>query len=143
MQCLFKIQIIGAVVIVALSLAAVASAQSISNLLDVRICRDALNRELSAWDQDPKYSEYVAEAKRRGLTVDACRQVIAAADGGASNSPARTDGTSNPPASTESGSGRRSSPVKAETSFIEAVTFFLTGVDCRPSALVGQNGLIA
>jgi hypothetical protein len=110
MQRLF--QIIGAVSIVALSFAAVTEsfAQSIGSLPAKQLCWHALNPDtLSTRDQSPNYSGYVAEAERRGLTVDACRQVIGAADGGASNPPARTDGTSNPPASTESGSGRRSS----------------------------------
>jgi hypothetical protein len=55
------------------------SAQSISGVLDVRICRDALTPSQTAWDQDPKYSEYVAEARRRGYTVATCRQKLAAA----------------------------------------------------------------
>jgi hypothetical protein len=138
-------QIIGAVSIVALSFAAVTDslAQSIGSLPAKQLCWHALNPDtLSAWDQSPNYSGYVAEAERRGLTVDACRQVIGAADGGASNPPARTEGTSDPPASTESGSGRRSSPVKAETSFIEAATFFLTGVDATGDEIVSEREIV-
>jgi hypothetical protein len=81
-------------------------------------------------------------SRERGLTVDACRQAIGAADGGASNPPARTDGTSNPPASTESGSGRRSSPDKAETSFLEAALFFITGVDATSEDSVTEREIV-
>jgi hypothetical protein len=77
MHRLFKT--IGAVSIVALTLAAVAqsSAQSISNLPIHTICVNALNSERTAWDQSPTFSKDVAEAARRGLTVDACRQLLA------------------------------------------------------------------
>jgi hypothetical protein len=80
MQRLF--QIIGAVSIVALSFAAVTEsfAQSIGSLPAKQLCWHALNPDtLSTRDQSPNYSGYVAEAERRGLTVDACRQVIGAA----------------------------------------------------------------
>jgi hypothetical protein len=72
---------IGVVSIVALTLVAVAesSAQPIATISGRLICANALNRERSAWDQNPEFSEYVAEATRRGLTVDACRQLLAAA----------------------------------------------------------------
>ena len=65
----------------------------IANHTDENLCMTALNRERSAWDQNPNYSEYVAEARRRGLTVDRCRQMM----------PTR-DLTTNLPASTDSGS---------------------------------------
>jgi hypothetical protein len=52
------------------------SAQSLRNLSVQIVCRSALNFGQSAWDQDPKYSEYVAEATRRGLTIDACREML-------------------------------------------------------------------
>jgi regulator of protease activity HflC (stomatin/prohibitin superfamily) len=40
------------------------------------VCRDALNPQKSGWNQDPRFSTYVAEAARRGLTVDACVHLI-------------------------------------------------------------------
>lgn len=82
----------GAVGIVALSFAAVASAQT-SNLPDETICRRAINSDRSGWVEGSFYTE---EASRRGLTFRACDEL--------NNPPARTDsGTSgpthNPPAS--------------------------------------------
>ena len=70
---------IGVVSSVALTLVAVAesSAQSIATISGRLICANALNRERSAWGQNREFSEYVAEATRRGLTVDACRQLLA------------------------------------------------------------------
>ena len=49
-----------------------------SALLDQTVCRNALGQ--SGWDQNPKFSEYVAEATRRGLTVNACRQMLGPAN---------------------------------------------------------------
>jgi hypothetical protein len=65
---------IGVVSIVALTLATVAeSSAQTSNLPDLPdrvLCEFALNREQSAWDQSSTFSKDVAEAARRGLTVD-------------------------------------------------------------------------
>jgi hypothetical protein len=52
-------------------------AQSLRDLPVERICRDALNPSQTEWDQNSKYSEYVTEAARRGLTVTSCRSVLA------------------------------------------------------------------
>jgi hypothetical protein len=40
------------------------------------VCLNALNIEQTAWDQASNFSKWVAEATRRGLTIDACRQLI-------------------------------------------------------------------
>jgi peptidoglycan hydrolase-like protein with peptidoglycan-binding domain len=45
-----------------------------STLIDQTVCRNALGQ--SGWDENPSYSGYVAEAERRGLTVNACRQML-------------------------------------------------------------------
>ena len=72
------LKMIGAVIIVVLTLAAVAEtfAQT-RNLPDRALCVNALNPDRSAWARNPDYSDDIAEAKRRGLTVDACRKLIA------------------------------------------------------------------
>jgi hypothetical protein len=63
---------------------------------------NALNRERTAWDKDdPKFSKDVAEAIRRGLTVDACRQLMSNGNAPA-NLPANVP--ANVPA-TDSGTG--------------------------------------
>lgn len=49
---------------------------SMSHINQVVVCRSALNSDRSAWDQNPRFSEDVAEAKRRDLTVEACRQLL-------------------------------------------------------------------
>ena len=74
MQRLFKT--IGVVTVVTLTLAAVASAQYITTISDRVVCANALNRERSAWDQNPGFSEYVAEAARRRLSITDCRQTL-------------------------------------------------------------------
>ena len=48
----------------------------IRDLPTIRVCRDALNPQQVAWDQDPKYSEYIAEATRRGYTAYSCSQLL-------------------------------------------------------------------
>jgi hypothetical protein len=73
---------IGVVGIVALVAVVESSAQpaNIGNLTNdpkEAICTNALNREGTAWDQRPNFSKYVAEAGRRGLTIDACRKLVA------------------------------------------------------------------
>jgi hypothetical protein len=91
MQRLFKT--IGAVGIVALIWAAVAeTAAALADkdiISDQTVCRRGLNSERSAWTKDSFYAE---EAARRGLTVDACRKLIAQQP--------PTAPTFNPPAST-------------------------------------------
>jgi hypothetical protein len=78
MRRLFKP--IGAVSIVALTLAAVAeSSAQTSGLPNQALCVNALNRERSAWSQSSTFSEDIAEAKRRRFTVDTCRHVIESA----------------------------------------------------------------
>jgi hypothetical protein len=80
-------KIIGAIIIGALTLAAVQSlwpsnavdesseqSEMRALLIDQVVCRNALGQ--SGWDQNPKFSGYVAEATKRGLTVDACRKMI-------------------------------------------------------------------
>ena len=52
------------------------SSAQVINLPDQALCVNALNRERSAWDQSSIFSKDVAEAARRGLTVNACRQLI-------------------------------------------------------------------
>ena len=47
------------------------------NLPDIRVCQFALDRTQSEWDKDRSYSDFVTEASKRGLTVDACRQLLA------------------------------------------------------------------
>jgi hypothetical protein len=93
------IKVIGALCIAVLTLAAVPAVTELDNRV---ICSTALMPDRSAWDKDPNFSSYVTEAARRGLTVDACRQLIGASS--ASNPPAsavRT--TSSPPAATGRG----------------------------------------
>jgi hypothetical protein len=53
-----------------------ASAQTVEmSALPVKtVCRNALGQ--SGWDRNPIFSEYVAEATRRRLTVKACRQML-------------------------------------------------------------------
>ena len=72
-------KIIGVISIVALTLAAVESSAQESNSLSThpkeRVCASALNTEQTEWDQGPLFLKYVAEAKRRGLTVEACRKL--------------------------------------------------------------------
>jgi hypothetical protein len=76
MQRLFKI--IGGVSVVALTLSeVVGSSAQTSSLPDRALCVNALNRERSVWNSSTFFSEDVAEAARRGLTIAACRQLIA------------------------------------------------------------------
>ena len=57
-----------------------------------RVCSSALNAERTEWEQEPLFLKYVAEAKRRGLTVDSCRQLLERAySASTSISPASTD----------------------------------------------------
>jgi hypothetical protein len=68
---------IGAVGILSVCLAATAQLSAkTSDLPDRALCVNALNLERSAWSQNSVYSDDVAEAKRRGLTVVTCRQRI-------------------------------------------------------------------
>ena len=66
---------IGAVSVVALTLAAIAELSAQTNdIYDQTVCRRGLNTERTAWVKDSFYAE---EAARRGLTVDACRKLVA------------------------------------------------------------------
>jgi hypothetical protein len=47
-----------------------------STLDDYMICTNLLNRERANAYQKPIFTKDVAEARRRGLTVDSCRQLI-------------------------------------------------------------------
>ena len=76
MHRLFKT--IGAVGVVALTWAAVAETAAAladkDTISDQTVCWRGLNSERSAWVKDSFYTE---EAARRGLTVDACRKLVA------------------------------------------------------------------
>ncbi len=73
MQRLF--QIIGAVSIAALTWAATAAALEDKDIIsDQTVCHRGLNTARSAWVKNSFYAE---EATRRGLTIEACRQLIA------------------------------------------------------------------
>ena len=50
---------------------------SLSSWPPADICRQALNPTSDDWDTMPQYADYVAEAQRRGLSVDDCRGAIA------------------------------------------------------------------
>jgi len=80
MQCSFKI--IGAVSIVALTLGAVAEsfAETIEQSVTRTICLKGLNREQTDWDRSTSFYFNVEMAIKRGLTVDACRKLIAQPD---------------------------------------------------------------
>jgi hypothetical protein len=54
-----------------------ASAQSLINVPAEGMCRGALNSLLTDWDRNSNDSEWLAEAHRRGYTVDTCRQMLA------------------------------------------------------------------
>jgi hypothetical protein len=84
---------------------------------DHNICLNALNRERDAWDQEARFSKYAEEAGRRGLTLDACRQLI--------GQPNISAPTSNPSASAESGNGfsNRDIPRIVETSRDNEIRF--------------------
>ena len=47
---------------------------------DRAVCVNALTLNKTGWDEHPLYSNNVAEARRRGLTVDACRQLVESKD---------------------------------------------------------------
>ena len=72
MHRLFKT--IGVVSIVALTLTPVAesSAKHIRDLADKDLCQSASD----AWVQGSNFADYLAEAAKRGLTGDACRQLL-------------------------------------------------------------------
>lgn len=81
MQRHFKI--IGVVAIVTLMMAAFAEPFAQPNIqlsprdyTDIGICSMSLNGARSGWDNSSDRSLYVAEAVRRRLTVDACRQLM-------------------------------------------------------------------
>lgn len=78
MQRLYKA--IGATSIGVLALAAVvettAQPASLRNQSDYSICWNALGPGRIAWNQNPNSLNEVAEAQRRGLTVDACRRLL-------------------------------------------------------------------
>ena len=50
---------------------------SLSSRPPADICRQALNTTSDDWDTKPQYADYVAEARRRGFSVDDCRGAIA------------------------------------------------------------------
>ena len=47
-----------------------------SPLADTALCRLALDRMTRIWDENPGFASQVAEAKRRGLSPEACRSLI-------------------------------------------------------------------
>lgn len=123
MKTAFKI--IGAVTIVALTLAAVAkSSAQTSNLPDQTVCRRGLNMERTGWVKNSFYAE---EAARRGLTVDACRQLVAQIP-----SPPPT---SNSPLSINGGT-------RDQRAFLEAAVFFITGVDTTKVDMVTNREIV-
>jgi hypothetical protein len=130
MRRLFKI--IGAVIIVALTLAAVAesSAQWENTEWQARfidetfLCQRALNSERSGWDDNSDSSLYVAEAARRGLSVDACRQMVG------------------PPPPTSNRRTSREGGTSEQRAFLEAALFFITGVDAASDEIVGNREIV-
>jgi len=76
------------------------SSTQISNLPDRALCVNALNRERTAWDRSSIFTKDVAEATKRGLTVDTCRELAAT----------YSAPTFNPSASTGSKSQDRTGP---------------------------------
>jgi hypothetical protein len=66
-------KLIGAIGVVALTLAAVPESSELDHRI---ICSTALTPDRSAWEQDPNFARYVVEAARRRLTVDTCRQLL-------------------------------------------------------------------
>src|SRR5262245_46252818 len=93
MQRHFKI--IGVVAIVTLILMAAGAKSSAQtniqlsprDFTDITLCSTALNAGRSGWDNSSDRSLYVAEATRRRLTPDACRQLIAPANTQSGNKP--------------------------------------------------------
>jgi hypothetical protein len=167
MQRLFKT--IGAVGVVALTLAAVAqsSAQmgTKTHFTETFLCLRALNSERSGWDNNSEV--YVAEAARRGLTVEACRQMLAQPSSAPTDNP--TASTSNlpdralcvnadgltvyscrlllaqpffPPTSSSPESGTTSSGTGEQRAFLEAALFFLTGVDATSDEIVSERQIV-
>jgi hypothetical protein len=69
------------------------SEKSIAQYDDETVCRSALTSDtLDQWEQNPEYLAYVTEARRRGYSVDTCRQKVPEA------SSASTPATPNPTA---------------------------------------------
>jgi hypothetical protein len=54
-------------------IAARATPAELSGTPDVTLCQMAVDRALSQWEAGPAFADAVAEAKRRGLTVDRCQ----------------------------------------------------------------------
>lgn len=54
---------------------------SLSGLLDLAICRSAINVERTGWDNSKYYLRYVTEAQRRNLTVSKCQSLLSVDSG--------------------------------------------------------------
>jgi hypothetical protein len=120
------LKVIGVVTVMALTLAAVAETSaksgSIKDFSDKDLCDGTLNRERSAWDQNSPYSK--EEALKRGLTLDACRQLLAAFESFGKPSGLAEGGT------------------REQRAFLEAALFFITGVDTSREDMVANREIV-
>src|SRR5262249_37888932 len=72
------------------------SEKSIAQYDDETVCRSALTSDtFDQWEQNPEYLAFVAEAQRRGHSVDTCRRKVPEASSAEASPPS----TTNPPAS--------------------------------------------
>jgi hypothetical protein len=109
------------------------SAKSIHDLPDKDLCQSASD----AWVQGSNFADYLAEAARRGLTGDACRQLLGkepfpTSNNSASGGVKSTTSGNNPSASTgDSGSKKQSyNPFRSLSDYRDKdglVTLFLEG----------------
>jgi len=107
---------IGELSIVALTVTAIPESFAQTNLPNQTVCRRAINSDRSGWVEG---SDYTEEASRRGLTFRAC------------------DEMNNAPVQTEPEDEEHPRPQQQWTreagKFLEAVTYFITGLDVDPS----------
>lgn len=122
------------VAIMAFSVAAVvdSSAQYIRDLPDKDLCQSASDARV----QGSNFSSYLAEAAKRGLTADACRQLGKEPFPPTSSSPESkiTDG--------EHESGITDCGTSEQREFLEAAAFVLTGVDATRDEIVSNRQII-
>jgi hypothetical protein len=125
MEPIFKL--VGVFSIVALS-AFPAGSLAQENLSDATFCKRAIKSDRSGWVE----GSFAEEAERRGLTFRACNEM--------NNPPAQAQ--PEPPAATNQEPPSRDSGDSNRRSLLEAVAFFMTGVDAGADEIVSDNQIV-